>query len=600
MLHRKAVLMLLLTFACASFIHAEGVTKLGPLVGSPASATSSQRADIAQLLFSSQKLAPSERHDLGPLTATERQALESKDRATRGMKVGVTRPLAMHVGLAGLLNDVRPNEGMRLQGGLLERLNDTLFWTAGFRSETAGALRLEIEGSLPENARAYIYAETGEVHGPYTSAQINGGTFWTNTVYANEVFFEIQFSAGEASQANLRVKSVVHIESKAIAAGAPVQTHDDSCLLDVRCIDTNEFAQLPNAEKAVAQLHFVDQGIAYVCTGGLMNNTRLDSTPYLLTANHCFDTQTSANSLEATFQYLTTSCADTNIYPNRALFPRALGATLLSTGVTSDYTFLRLSQAPPSNSVYLGWDGHTDYSQASGTKLYRLHHPLGATQYYAREAITVTGPLCNSDLPRGNFLYEKDEVSGTAGGSSGSPLYLADLTVVGQLNGACGDNPDDDCDRGNNSVDGAFLVTFPNVQQWLAPSSGPNTCTPSATVACMLNNRFKVEVKYRGAFDNNAADTPASVKSVTGFATANFETGFFYFNSASNIEMLIKILDQGNTDSQGHPTIAILYGLATPLRVEVTVTDSTNGTSKKYTSAFGTMAGATDFTAFVK
>ncbi|MBV8515807.1 MAG: trypsin-like peptidase domain-containing protein [Acidobacteria bacterium] len=601
MSHRKTVLMMLLAFAGASFVHADPVTKLGPLYGSPAAATSAARADVAQLLFSSQKLSAADRHNLGPLTAAERQALESKDKSTRGLKVGVTRPLSMRVELAGLLNDVKPNDGMRLQGGLLERMNETLFWTAGFRSEHAGALRLELEGTLPENARAYVYAETGEVHGPYTSAQINGGTFWTNTIYADEIFLEVQFSAAEASQANLRVKSVVHIESKAIAAAdAPIGTHDDSCLLDVRCIDTNEFAQLPNAEKAVAQLHFVDGGVAYVCTGGLLNNTRLDGTPYLLTANHCFDSQTSATSLEATFQYLTVNCEDANVYPNRALFPRALGSTLLSTGTTSDYTLVQLNQAAPSNAVFLGWDGQTDYSQASGTTLYRLHHPLGATQFYARESVTLTGPVCSADLPRGNFIYEKDVVSGTAGGSSGSPLYLADLSVVGQLNGACGPNPDDDCDRGNNSVDGAFRVTFPHVQQWLAPSSGPTTCTPSTTAACMLNNRFKVEVKYRGGFDNNPADTPANVKTVTGFATSNFETGFFYFNSSSNIEMLIKILDQGNTDGQGHPTIAVLYGLATPLRVEVTVTDTTKGTAKTYTSAFGTMAGSTDFTAFLK
>jgi hypothetical protein len=87
---------------------------------------------------------------------------------------------------------------------------------------------------------------------------------------------------------------------------------------------------------------------------------------------------------------------------------------------------------------------------------------------------------------------------------------------------------------------------------------------------------------------------------VTGFANANYETVFFYFNNSDNVELLIKLLDQGNTDSQGRPTIAVLFGTATPLRVEVTVVDTLNGNVKRYTSPFGVMQGVTDFTAFVK
>jgi hypothetical protein len=87
---------------------------------------------------------------------------------------------------------------------------------------------------------------------------------------------------------------------------------------------------------------------------------------------------------------------------------------------------------------------------------------------------------------------------------------------------------------------------------------------------------------------------------VTGFASSNFETAFFYFNSSDNVEVLLKMLDQGNTDSQGHPTIAVLFGSATPLRVEITITDTLTGATRTYSSAFSSMQGATDFTAFVK
>ena len=73
-----------------------------------------------------------------------------------------------------------------------------------------------------------------------------------------------------------------------------------------------------------------------------------------------------------------------------------------------------------------------------------------------------------------------------------------------------------------------------------------------------------------------------------------------YFNSPDNIEILLKMLDQGNTDSQGHPTIAVLFGAATPLRVELTITDTTNGALRSYLSPFGSQQGSSDFTAFIK
>ncbi len=129
---------------------------------------------------------------------------------------------------------------------------------------------------------------------------------------------------------------------------------------------------------------------------------------------------------------------------------------------------------------------------------------------------------------------------------------------------------------------------------------GTGPCVQDSTTACLLNNRFRAVVRFRGSFDNSPADSSAFRKPVTGFASPSFETAFFYFNSENNIEILLKMLDQGNTNGQGQPTIAVLFGSATPLRTEVTITDTTNGAVRTYTSQFNSGAGQTDFTAFVK
>lgn len=41
-------------------------------------------------------------------------------------------------------------------------------------------------------------------------------------------------------------------------------------------------------------------------------------------------------------------------------------------------------------------------------------------------------------------------------------------------------------------------------------------------------------------------------------------------------------------------------GSATPLRIEVIITDSVTGAVKQYVSEFGQMRGGTDFMAFVR
>lgn len=131
-------------------------------------------------------------------------------------------------------------------------------------------------------------------------------------------------------------------------------------------------------------------------------------------------------------------------------------------------------------------------------------------------------------------------------------------------------------------------------------NTSPYTCFESATTACILNARFAVEVYFRDAFDNGTPTTIASVKPVTGFANAAFETAFFYFNDVNNIELLVKMLDQGNVNSAGQPTLAFLFGTATPLRLLILVSDSNTGEQKVYTSAFESQQGGTDFTAFVR
>ncbi len=149
---------------------------------------------------------------------------------------------------------------------------------------------------------------------------------------------------------------------------------------------------------------------------------------------------------------------------------------------------------------------------------------------------------------------------------------------------------------GSNQLMSAELYR-PVVSTLPPPVTGD--CVSDAYSTCMLG-RFMVQARYRNGFDDGPVNTQALAKVTAAFAESNYATSFFYFNNPNNVEVMVKLLDQGN-HLGSIPTIAVITGVATPLRVEVSVTDtSSSGATKTYISEYGTQAGVTDFTAFFR
>ena len=491
---------------------------------------------------------------------------------------------------------VRVAAEARNGGAMANSERGTLVWGGSVRVEGAYRLRLHLTNvAVPVGTTFWVYGRSGEPIAFGTELIDPNGELYTPSIKGDLARLEMELPPN-SSGGSFDILDVVELVGPGL-----VENDTPSCLVDGTCVGNSTLSVIDLYRRAVAHLQYVKNGGSFVCTGGLLNDTNSTGTPYLLTANHCFATQTSATSLEAFFDYKTSSCS--GAFPDIETFPRANGATLLATNTGSDFTFVRLNSVPSSR-VFLGWSSGT---VAAGTVLHRLSHPFPsafsqpAPQAYSSTVVTTTSNTCSA-RPRPNYLYSLMDDGGVYGGSSGSPVILATGHVVGQLFGSCGPNdPAAGCDVTNMTVDGAFSTTYPSISSFLGTgSNGGGGCTPNSNTACMLNNRFRVTVRFRNGFDNGTADTNASVKPVTGFASANFETAFFFFNSESNIEMMVKILDQGNTNGAGQPTIAVLFGSATPLRVELTITDTLRGTTKSYTSAFGAMQGTTDFEAFLK
>ena len=209
----------------------------------------------------------------------------------------------------------------------------------------------------------------------------------------------------------------------------------------------------------------------YVCSGGLLNDTDDGSTrPFFLTANHCISKDSEAASTETFFNYTAPCNQSCGGIP---ALSSTVGASIVGTGKTGDYTLLELSEAPPAGAVFLGWSS-APVADSNGTPLFRISHPAAAPQAYSEQEVDTARPTCRS-WPRGGWIYSSDTFGGTEGGSSGSPVLNSAGQVVGQLSGACGYNVNDACDSvANATVDGAFASYYSNI----ASSLDPNTsCT---------------------------------------------------------------------------------------------------------------------------
>ena len=445
--------------------------------------------------------------DLGAVSEAKSLQMR-KNQTSRGMgKV-------MQVGFA---RDVEQAKSSALTAQLLQwspAARGGLVAALAFKSGGAEGMRIGIAvQSLSPEATVRFYQSGGseavEVSGKTINEALalnlasgdtseDGRTYWGPFLKGENGTFEIELPAGVSSAAIvISAPRISHffldpLGKESLTDG--LQKNDTvtgglaksgSCNLDVPCN-----TPLSTASKSVAKLLFNVAGGAAICTGTLLNDDDSTGTPYLLTADHCISTQTSASSLTTYWFYRSSACNSGVLNPNMQV--RNGGATLLynrnfassQTGdnpVGTDTSFLRLKEAPPAGAVFSGWSA---VRQAILSQEYTaLHNPGGDMQKYS------VGQIKNySFLNSGSGLFSNSEKTGfgiysvifskgiVEGGSSGSGLFLDANTpnpkLVGQLYGglvSCSNQ------TGSNAY-GRFDIAYKDtggLAQWLSSSAKP-------------------------------------------------------------------------------------------------------------------------------
>ena len=428
------------------------------------------------------------------LTPAERHRINETGNVEMKYLVGVAKPLALGVDF------VRSNVGATRSAS-----DGSSVWTASVKVAGATALRLHLTGvNLPAGAEMYVYNLAGQAFGPYTGrGPLGNGELHTNTVFGQELLLQVHTPAGVDRAPRMTIAEVGVMGERFVAPryGAKGFFDDEMkgligqasnlCATNANCVVNAACQSSPVvsvAKDAVAGLLFQSGASYYICTGGLIADTNAATVvPYLLTAHHCISSSGEAASLETYFDYETT-CSNPNCTQPYNNTGDTVGSTIKASGSTSDYTLVQLASTPVSSdgvTTYLGWLS-TPVANTNNLGLYRLSHPKGSPQAYSEGVVDTSKGTCRT-LARGNFIYSRDIVGATEGGSSGSPVVNNAGQIVGQLYGACGTDVNNVCNSAANAtVDGAFAVSYPNLAAFLNPGGGGCGATGSS---CTTNSQ---------------------------------------------------------------------------------------------------------------
>jgi hypothetical protein len=133
---------------------------------------------------------------------------------------------------------------------------------------------------------------------------------------------------------------------------------------------------------------------------------------------------------------------------------------------------------------------------------------------------------------------------------------------------------------------GEDLSAFDGWVGRLSADLAKGSCTRGDQVLCLNGGRFKVQVSWR---------VPAQGRSGDGMAVPlTGDTGAFWFREASNLELVIKVLDARSVNG----FFWVFYGALSDVEYTITVADTETGLLKTYVNPSGTLASHADTKAF--
>lgn len=323
--------------------------------------------------------------------------------------------------------DLSPEtDGIWINGKAGERI-----WYLRIVSSDAHSLGILFDQyRLPVGAKLFVYSgDYKHIRGAFTYKNNKASYILPIApVKGDEIIIEYHEPAKVEFKGELHITSIAHDYKNVFNYLAKAENgYGDSgdCNVNINC-DNNEMWQL--LKQAVCKITYN----GFLCTGALINNTRQDGYPYLLTANHCINNSFDAQVANFYFNYESPGCVNQDVITDQTISGSSLIATPPET--TIDFSLLELSVAPPPGykPYYAGWNRDIKEPESVTT----IHHPRGDIKKITKSYDGATTGNYGEGYDEFKHWYIDAWDEGTTeGGSSGSPLFDQNGRIIGDLTG---------------------------------------------------------------------------------------------------------------------------------------------------------------------
>lgn len=315
--------------------------------------------------------------------------------------------------------------------------------------------------ALPGGVKLFLSNANGkQILGAFTQDNnSDDGLFVTQEVQGGTVNLEMDIEAGvdlDAIKLHINRAGVMFHATNGLAkyagnedngtaakpTGDPIAGNSSVCEVNAICPAGQNY---PEQRKATVRIIMpMGGGFIGFCTGTMINTTKGDCTPYLLTATHCESSNSKNNITFAQwlfyFNFEAPDCAGAGEAPNNQTLA---GASFVSRAdyndnvpyIYGDFLLLKLNSKVPASfgAYFAGWNRATALPSSS---LYvNFHHPAGDMKKLAvTNNIAPNGTFNQWNVPNTHWGVTFT-TGGNEGGSSGSALFDINGRIVGDLSG---------------------------------------------------------------------------------------------------------------------------------------------------------------------
>ncbi|MBN2481616.1 MAG: T9SS type A sorting domain-containing protein [Bacteroidales bacterium] len=317
------------------------------------------------------------------------------------------------------------------ESGIWDTLQEgTKIWRAAFLVSNASAMNIVFNTyRVNKGVKVYLYDyDQQHILGAFTDLNNKAtGVLATAQLFSEMLIVEVQVPpflehAGQLVVAQIGCDFTGDRETKVLKDGWYGWSGD--CNEDINCYDDPGYQRL---KYSVVRIVY-DGGER--CTGALINNTSDNGRNFVITAAHCINRESIANTSVFCFDYESPFCDG----PDGNSSMSISGSTIRAKGDRLDFVLLELLEPVPFyyHPYYAGWDV-TDNQPLSGVT---IHHPQGDVKKIALENHPLTTATFSSEyVENSHWLVHHWESGTTEAGSSGGPFFDQNGRIVGTLTG---------------------------------------------------------------------------------------------------------------------------------------------------------------------